>query len=1237
MVNINCITMAIQKIGGNLLENNLVRVADLAFQTDLLYLDIDGSRIGIRTDAPGNYALDVNGTARFQDSVTITGDLTVVGTTTTVDSQNLSVEDNILVINSNNSAATSAGIMINRGGANDPAVFYWDETNDVFKVGTTTADGSSRTDLSGVTLTRMQAADPVGDDDLLTKRYFDDNASAAVLGSDISLGTTEDSGFGDGALLTLGDAPSVTDAIDDLNEVIDNIRAGTYVKSVNFTANNTSGSLGLSVTLTITTVGGGASLRYDVNWGDGTVDTNLSSASPSHTYNENSGTPYTVTVTARSSTASTTGSAGSFATSTRSNYITIYTSLPVVNFFIYSGASGGSPITYANNGSTVYLENTTTNTAGATVTYSVDWGDGITEAIASDSAAGGVSGTRLSHTYTNSGADDGSTIAGTSTGDTRYRIRLVLESHNTADPAAIPAGTNKNFDVYSLHTVAYSVADSTIRGINQEATGGFSVTFTNNTATYPGAQSTFTGNIYTWNFGEGDANTSVNVGSAAAGDTNQNITNLFNLSSGQQAAGTTVTYTTSLSLATNHTSSPFTANLNIIVEPDVRANIAATAVTVSDRTGDTQYSLYDFTDLLGNNRAMTRFTNTSQNASNYEYDFYGDSSSITSIVEDGSTAGTIGNTLDKNFTGASVGTITTEFRAYGTPGTIAQDDQENITWTMKTTPAAPTSLSGKSITLSTAAQGTSPKLCALYTDNSGLVTLSAGASLNTTTARRYTSTTPIQTSTVDNAYNAATGTLTAKINGADSGNKTFTTATGENGTFTSLIVSGEGDARTTVGAASYPSNFYQTFDAQISQALTSYSVGVNDERLEHSTTGNTNYVSVVRDDVTSTPTTVIGTVAEGTAGTKRYISGIPYYNTGSPTVNITGTTVANFTGQAYQDTVTPVQVTAGTNQDGGAGSTSGNVLSANPTSFTYSGADGSTSMLSGGIPKANTGVSSPYTLGTLSCALTSSSVATIQTIKALAKNANGDGSYSETATRIQVFTSSPTGLNNEAGGITVSDSLGNGTTHVDDAVRITGFGTASDTPSFFDSSLTNYYTDHAWSGAETVAGTSEAIIRPSTSSAGKILHFTTDLSTGYLPVGPDLNTGRSGAQYFTFVFRRTPVSQFSITMSGKVSGMFIAAPGTTINTTSTLNGWLDCSTQYAGAGVPGAGVGGNGSNGCAKTGGDRVVDGTTYTNEVFTFTLGTESLANALGNNCLVRIKLESGDSITALSVGVAE
>ena len=69
----------------------------------------------------------------------------------------------------------------------------------------------------------------------------------------------------------------------------------------------------------------------------------------------------------------------------------------------------------------------------------------------------------------------------------------------------------------------------------------------------------------------------------------------------------------------------------------------------------------------------------------------------------------------------------------------------------------------------------------------------------------------------------------------------------------------------------------------------------------------------------------------------------------------------------------------------------------------------------------------------------------------------------------------------------------------------------------------------------------------------------------------------------------------------------------------------------------GADAGGNGSAGVADTGGDRVIDNTTYSSEQFTFTLGTESMSNARDNNCLVRILLNSGDSITALSVGVAE
>jgi hypothetical protein len=56
--------MAIGRISGPLLKANLVRDGvDLAFETDLLYLDVNNARIGINTASP-QYDLDVNGTIK---------------------------------------------------------------------------------------------------------------------------------------------------------------------------------------------------------------------------------------------------------------------------------------------------------------------------------------------------------------------------------------------------------------------------------------------------------------------------------------------------------------------------------------------------------------------------------------------------------------------------------------------------------------------------------------------------------------------------------------------------------------------------------------------------------------------------------------------------------------------------------------------------------------------------------------------------------------------------------------------------------------------------------------------------------------------------------------------------------------------------------------------------------------------------------------------------------------------
>jgi len=82
--------MAIGRISGQLLKSNLLRAGEnLAFETDLLYLDVVNSRVGIKTAAPST-DLDVNGHTRSTNLTVDTqlnvGDLHFTGNTITSDS-----------------------------------------------------------------------------------------------------------------------------------------------------------------------------------------------------------------------------------------------------------------------------------------------------------------------------------------------------------------------------------------------------------------------------------------------------------------------------------------------------------------------------------------------------------------------------------------------------------------------------------------------------------------------------------------------------------------------------------------------------------------------------------------------------------------------------------------------------------------------------------------------------------------------------------------------------------------------------------------------------------------------------------------------------------------------------------------------------------------------------------------------------------------------------------------------
>jgi hypothetical protein len=75
--------MAIGRISGPLLKSNLIRDGvDLAFETDLLYLDVNNARIGVNKSSPTTQ-LDVNGTTRtttlVADNQVTVGTVTISG------------------------------------------------------------------------------------------------------------------------------------------------------------------------------------------------------------------------------------------------------------------------------------------------------------------------------------------------------------------------------------------------------------------------------------------------------------------------------------------------------------------------------------------------------------------------------------------------------------------------------------------------------------------------------------------------------------------------------------------------------------------------------------------------------------------------------------------------------------------------------------------------------------------------------------------------------------------------------------------------------------------------------------------------------------------------------------------------------------------------------------------------------------------------------------------------------
>ena len=114
-------------------------------------------------------------------TVIVKGDLDIEGNNTVIDTTSLTIEDPIIILSRNNSTPSDidAGILINRGAANNAAI-YWNEGDDVFKAVTTTSDGTGNA-IADTALAKIQVGEPTSGSDAATKTYVDAASGAFSL------------------------------------------------------------------------------------------------------------------------------------------------------------------------------------------------------------------------------------------------------------------------------------------------------------------------------------------------------------------------------------------------------------------------------------------------------------------------------------------------------------------------------------------------------------------------------------------------------------------------------------------------------------------------------------------------------------------------------------------------------------------------------------------------------------------------------------------------------------------------------------------------------------------------------------------------------------------------------------------------------------------------------------------------------------------------------------------------
>jgi len=454
------------------------------------------------------------------------------------------------------------------------------------------------------------------------------------------------------------------------------------------------------------------------------------------------------------------------------------------------------------------------------------------------------------------------------------------------------------------------------------------------------------------------------------------------------------------------------------------------------------------------------------------------------------------------------------------------------------------------------------------------------------------------TNTISTVGPGDSGIVTAVRNGANVGNVTLNTGASPtaNGIYGgNLVITNNYDYH--AANANIAAGFWYVFSAAVSG--TTAPAGWNELYIADSATSNTNTTVWYYDNSSpSAPSFSSVTMAPPGSANLLYSSTIPHYTNNN---NFTiGFNVANVSGNTY-----PTSNTLASGSSGGA--------FAAPSSITYSASNiGSNVLNSFASASANTTASVTTGFGGSSTGPSMS-----------VNNSYSTGTLTlTTALGNTVLWKSGTATAIDEANVVIGSTIGTGSGN---AFRIVNPGSGN-TPTYTSNAA-------AFNSQSSTLETYDATVVGS-GSAGVLKHDQTNYATGYLPAGPNLSSGRTGTQYFTFKFVRTAVSKFDIRYTGTIAGMWVALPGSVIDSSSSANGWIDMSVAYGGAGYPGVNTPGNGSDGCAL--GGTVTLNSAVTNSSKTCTFGTISSSSTATNEIYVRIALASGQSVTALTLQTA-